>query len=148
MVKKSTKKTLKIVGVLIVVAFILFFSFEYYTYENSLTIQQEAFSLISKGDYVGGLTKCLEKPYEVTPCYAFVFANMLAKNQTVTQEFCKSIPLADKLPFWKLKATQDAYHEKIKQLKTQCYQVFFTKGLGITDPQEAQAYADKNINNK
>mgnify|MGYP001600310964 CR=1 FL=1 len=125
----------------IVLILIIFSAYEYYQYRNSLQVENEGFVLISQGKYSEGLQKCLDKPYKVTPCYAFAFASMLTKNQTIQKEFCESISLDDKIPFWDYSESQADYFAKVKELKTQCYQVYFTKTLGIKDIPQAQDYA-------
>jgi|SRR3989344_1252174 len=141
------RKHSKIFIILLVIILIVstFAGYEYYQYKNSLQIEDEGFVLISQGKYTRGLQKCLEKPYKVTPCYAFAFANMIAKNQTIQKEFCESISLDDKIPFWDYIENQAGYYAKVKELKTQCYQVYFTKTLGITDIRQAQDYTANNM---
>ncbi len=139
---KIKRNNFRIIIILSIIILIVgtFSGYEYYQYRNSLQVENEGFVLISQGKYVEGLQKCLEKPYKVTPCYAFAFADMLAKNQTIQKEFCESISLDDKIPFWDYSEKQLDYFAKVKGLKTKCYQIYFTKTLGITDIKRAQDY--------
>ena len=142
-IKKKSFRIIIVLGAIFLIL-ALFLGYEYLKYKNSVEIENKGFVLISQDKYIEGLQKCLEKPYKISPCYAFAFANMLAKNQTIQREFCESIPLDDKTPFWDLKEKQADYYEKVKELKTQCYKVYFTKTLGINDIQRAEEFAENN----
>ena len=63
----------------------------------------------------------------------------LSRNSLIDN--CKNYKIIHAIIY---KEKQADYHEKVKELKTHCYKVYFTKTLGITDIQQAQEYAANN----
>jgi hypothetical protein len=90
---------------------------------KSVSLLGQGLTLIREGKYDEGLSKCNEMYYREGTCYIVMLGIKLGKNESITKDFCDSIPISDNEPFymsWILPSRKN-YLKNINDAKDSCY---------------------------